>query len=162
MFYLEIRWRGTWKLHSAVLNQPHINVNGFKLTRLSIYGKGGNKTIIIRQNEHNFYVCYSRFIFELVNTLRNTGMTASSNWSFFRVTGTFCGEFTEHRWLSLTKAGNVDFDVSLVWVRMVCKTNSRMTGDFRLHDVPVTSSWWSDCPNVNITLSWYDNIDQHM
>ena len=33
---------------------------------------------------------------------------------------------------------NADFDVSLMWVHISSQTNSRMTGDLRLHDVRIT------------------------
>ena len=42
------------------------------------------------------------------------------------------GEFHSYR------ASNAD--ISLMWDRINCKTNSQMTGDMRLHDVHVTSS----------------------
>ena len=32
----------------------------------------------------------------------------SSNGNIFRVTGPFCGEFTGHRWIALTKASDGD------------------------------------------------------
>ena len=67
-------------------------------------------------------------------------MKISSDGSFFRITGPFCGEFTSHRWIPLTRASNADFDVSLMWVCISCWTNGRMTCDLRLHDVHVTSS----------------------
>ena len=67
-------------------------------------------------------------------------MMISSDGSFFRITGPFCGEFTSHRWIPLTRASNADFDVSLMWVCKSCWTNGRMTCDLRLHDVHVTSS----------------------
>ena len=38
------------------------------------------------------------------------------------------------------KVSNADFDVSLMWVRLSCKTNSTNIGDLRLHDAHVTSS----------------------
>ena len=67
-------------------------------------------------------------------------MMISSDGSFFRITGPFCGEFTSHRWIPLTRASNADFDVSLMWVCISCWTNGQMTCDLRLHDVHVTSS----------------------
>ena len=35
-------------------------------------------------------------------------MMTSSNGNIFRVTGPFCGEFTFHRWIPLTKAGDAE------------------------------------------------------
>ena len=35
-------------------------------------------------------------------------MTTSSNGNIFRITGTLCQEFTGHRWISLTKASDVE------------------------------------------------------
>ena len=36
------------------------------------------------------------------------GMMTSSNGNIFRVTGPLCGEFTGHRWITLTKASNAE------------------------------------------------------
>ena len=35
-------------------------------------------------------------------------MMTSSNKNIFRVTDTLCGEFTDHRWISLTKANDAE------------------------------------------------------
>ena len=54
------------------------------------------------------------------------------------------GEVTSDRWIPRTKGQSrrksVHFDVSLIWVRICCQTNSWMTSDLRLQDVHVTSS----------------------
>ena len=54
-------------------------------------------------------------------------------WKHFRVAGPFCGEFTGHRWIPLTKASDAGF-----WV------NNRDASDFRRHrthyDVTVMKS----------------------
>ena len=36
------------------------------------------------------------------------GMMTSSNGNTFRVTGPLCGEFTDHRWIPLTKTSDAD------------------------------------------------------
>ena len=41
---------------------------------------------------------------------------------------------------SSERTSNVDFENSLTWVRTICETKSRMTGDLRLYDVHVTLS----------------------
>ena len=40
-------------------------------------------------------------------------MMTLSNGNIFRVTGPFCGKFTGHRWIHLTKASGVFFDLRL-------------------------------------------------
>ena len=63
---------------------------------------------------------------------------------FFRVTDPLSpvtGEFP------LKRAGNADFDVSLMWVHTSSKRNSRMVCDLRPHDVHAKPSlcvvkWW--------------------
>ena len=57
----------------------------------------------------------------------------SSNGNIFRVTGTLCGEFTSHRWISLTKAS----DAELWCFLLICAwtngwVNNRGGGDLRL------------------------------
>ena len=69
----------------------------------------------------------------------------SSNGSVFYVTGSLCGEVTDHLLIPLTKNKNADLDVSLMWACIKCKTNYRMTGDLRQHDVQVTSSLGLPC-----------------
>ena len=54
----------------------------------------------------------------------------SPNKSFFRVTSPLCGKCTSHQWIPLTKGQWCGPDVSLMWVRISCLTNSRMTCDF--------------------------------
>ena len=38
-------------------------------------------------------------------------MMTSSNGNIFRITGPLCGELTGYRWIPLTKASDVSFDV---------------------------------------------------
>ena len=44
-------------------------------------------------------------------------MMTSSNGNIFRVTGPLCGEFTDHRWIPLTKASDAEFGVFFVDLR---------------------------------------------
>ena len=48
---------------------------------------------------------------------RGVLMMTSSNGNIFRVTGPLCGEITGHRWIPLTNASDVGFDV-LFYVRL--------------------------------------------
>ena len=60
-------------------------------------------------------------------------MMTSSNGNIFRVTGPLCGDFTGHRWIPLTKAGDVElrcfFDLHL---------NKRLSKQ--------SWGWWSETP----------------
>ena len=51
----------------------------------------------------------------------------SSNGNFFRVAGLLCGEFTGHRWISLTKSS----DAALWWTND--SVNNCEAGDLRRH-----------------------------
>ena len=42
------------------------------------------------------------------NTCNSPFMMTSSNGNIFRVTGHLCGEFTDHRWISCTKASDAE------------------------------------------------------
>ena len=67
-------------------------------------------------------------------------------WPFYAVNLPVSGEFPSQM------ASDTDFDVSLMWICLSCQTNSRMTGDFRLHGVHVTSLQWfrTDITHSNI------------
>ena len=69
-------------------------------------------------------------------------MMTLSNGRFCRVIGPLCGNSPVTGEFPSQRASNADFDVSLKWVRISCKTNSRMTGDLRLHYRHVTSPKW--------------------
>ena len=60
-------------------------------------------------------------------------MMTSSNGSIFRLTGPLCGEFTGHRWIPLTKAGDMEL---------------RCFFDLRLNKWLSKQSWgwWSETP----------------
>ena len=68
-----------------------------------------------------------------------SSMMTSSNGNFFCVICPLCGEFTGHRWISLTKGQ---------WCGIWCffgvsphkLLDSLMPGDLRLHDIYMTSS----------------------
>ena len=57
-------------------------------------------------------------------------MMTSSNGSIFRVTGPLCGEFTGHRWISLT---NGTLRLSLIFAWINGWVNNREAGDLRRH-----------------------------
>ena len=61
-------------------------------------------------------------------------MMTSSKENIFRVTGPLCGEFTGHRWITLTKAS----DAELLMFSSICArtngcVNIRNAGDLRCH-----------------------------
>ena len=59
-------------------------------------------------------------------------MVTSSNGNIFRVTGLLCGEFTGHRWIPLTKAGDAElwcFLWSAPWINGWI--NNREAGELR-------------------------------
>ena len=59
-------------------------------------------------------------------------MMTSSNGNIFRVTGPLCGEFTGHRWISLTKASDASmFSLICAWTNS--RVNNRDTGDLKRH-----------------------------
>ena len=76
-----------------------------------------------------------RFIISDIFSIRRHIMMTSSNGNVLRISGPLR---EIHR--SLVNSQHKGPDVSLVWVRISCKTNGRMTGNLRLHDVHVTSS----------------------
>ena len=59
-------------------------------------------------------------------------MMTSSNGNNFRVTGLFCGEFTGHRWIHLTKASD-----AVLWCFLICvwikSANNGDDGEIRHH-----------------------------
>ena len=74
-------------------------------------------------------------------------MAMSSNGNIFCVTGPFCGEFTGHWWIPLTKANDAElwsFLCSAPWINGWI--NNRDAGDFRRHrnhyDVIVRKQSW--------------------
>ena len=73
-------------------------------------------------------------------------MMTSSNGNISRVTGPLCGEFTGHRWISLTKAGDAEllcFFWSTPWINGW--VNNREAGDLGSHrahyDIIVMQRW---------------------
>ena len=58
----------------------------------------------------------------------------SSNGNIFRVTGPFCGEFTGHRWIPLTKASDAELWCFL-WsgLEQTVEQNNRDAADLRRH-----------------------------
>ena len=78
-------------------------------------------------------------------------MMTSPNENVFRVTGPLCGEFTGHRWISLTMASDAEL-CCFLWKGWV---NNRDAGDVRRHrahyDVIVMHKdynvriWWINC-----------------
>ena len=61
-------------------------------------------------------------------------MMTSSNGNNFRVTGPLCGEFTRHRWISLTEASDAElwcFNWSSPWINGW--VNNGEAGDLRRH-----------------------------
>ena len=65
-------------------------------------------------------------------------MMTSSNGMFFRVTGPLCGEFTGHRWITLTKASDAEFDV--FFDMRLNKQLSKQSGR-RWFETPLRSLW---------------------
>ena len=65
-------------------------------------------------------------------------MITSSNGMFFRVTGPLCGEFTGHRWITLTKASDAEFDV--FFDMCLNKQLSKQSGR-RWFETPLRSLW---------------------
>ena len=78
----------------------------------------------------------------------SASMMTSLNGDIFRVTGPLCGEFTGHRWIPLTKAGDAElwcFLRSTPWI------NNREVGDLRRYcahydviAVPWLVSWFHE------------------
>ena len=58
-------------------------------------------------------------------------MMTSSNGNIFRVTGHLCGEFTDPRWISRTKASDAELWCSLICVWINGWINNREAGDLR-------------------------------
>ena len=70
----------------------------------------------------------------LCTFLLTYSMMTSSNGNIFRVTGHLCGEFTDHRWIPLTKASDAElwcFLWSAPWINSW--VNNREAGDLRRH-----------------------------
>ena len=64
-------------------------------------------------------------------------MMTSSNGNIFHITGPLCVEFTDHRWIPLTKASDAElwyFLWSTPWIDGW--VNNREAGDLRLHFAP--------------------------
>ena len=58
-------------------------------------------------------------------------LITSSNGNIFRVTGTLCGEFTGHRWIPLTKAGDAELCFFFICAWTSGWMNNRDAGDMR-------------------------------
>ena len=64
-------------------------------------------------------------------------MMMSSNGNIFRVTGPLCGEFTGHRWISLTKASDAE-----LWCSLICALNKRLSKQ--------SWGWWFETPSCSL------------
>ena len=54
-------------------------------------------------------------------------------WKHFRVTGPLCGEFTDHRWIPLTKASDGEFKVFFIWAWINGSIKNSKPDDLRRH-----------------------------
>ena len=77
-------------------------------------------------------------------------MMTSSNENFFPRYWLFVRGIPWSLVFPSQRASNADFDVSLMWVRISCSTDSRMAGDLRLHDVRVTWLWWMSTLYIHV------------
>ena len=64
-------------------------------------------------------------------------MMTSSNGNIFRVIGSFCGEFTGHRWIPRTKASDAK-----LWCFLDLRLNKRMSKQ--------SWSWWFETPSRSL------------
>ena len=69
-----------------------------------------------------------------MSSLYLDNMMTSSKGNFLRVTGPFCGQFTGHRWIPLTKASDAELLMfSLIWAWTNGWVNNRDAGYLRRH-----------------------------
>ena len=100
-------------------------------------------------------------------------MMTSSNGNIFRITGPLCGEFTGHRWISLTKSHlkgpwRQAFTFSLICARINGGVNNREPGDLRrhhAHDDVNDHTCWNELSSTQAkefveALEWYDLSEQ--
>ena len=73
-------------------------------------------------------------------------MMTSSNGHIFRVTGLWCGEFTGHRWIPLTKASDAE-----LWCFFDLRLNKRLSKQSRL--------WWFETPSRSLWRQCNDAFD---
>ena len=86
------------------------------------------------------------WLFPTLSLWLNNIMMTSSNGNIFRITGPLCGEFTDHRWIPLTKATDRKLWCFL-WSapEQMVVGNSSVTGEFpsqRASDAENISIWW--------------------
>ena len=65
-------------------------------------------------------------------------MMTSSNGNIFRITDPLCGEFTNHRWIPLTKAN----DTELWCFSLICALNKRLSKQ--------SYGWWVETPSRSL------------
>ena len=85
-------------------------------------------------------------------------ITTSSNGNIYRATGPLCGEFTDGRWITRTKASDTELWCVFFYLRLIYGwVNNRKSGDFgrrRAHYI-VTVIIWTVCgqePTVKLDM----------
>ena len=75
-------------------------------------------------------------------------MMTSSNGNIFCVTGLLCGEFTGHRWIPLTKAGDAE-----LWCFLWSALNKPLSKQ--------SWGWWFETPSRSLWRHCYDSMKSY-
>ena len=108
-----------------------------------------NKNTFVIYRLQSKEICMRYVIIQIV-------MMTSSNGNLFRVTGPFCGEFTGHRWIPLTKASDAE-PWCFLWsvARINGWVNIRVAGDLRRYRAhyDVMAMYGAVC--LDTSREWY-------